>query len=147
MTPLEQRTLGTLIVSGGIFFWFQQRMLDGGAVVDLTPVALADIYFKVLLFTTLAYSAIAAIVAWRARGVARDERDALVEGKAARNELFVIAASINVALFQAIAHAFLAGYAPFFDLGHLPSLVFVLFLTLWIGEFVRLGSILVYSRA
>ena len=147
MTPLEQRTAATLVVSGAIFFWFQQRMLEGWAVANLTPAALAGVYLSVLLFTTLAYGAIAAIAALRTRGVARDERDALMEGKAARNELFMIAALINVALFQAIAHAFLPAFAPFFDLGHLPSLVFVLFTTLWLGEFVRLGSIRLYSRA
>jgi hypothetical protein len=82
---------------------------------------------------------------------AEDERDALINSKAMRNELVVIVALVNIFAFHIILNQ-VYGASPFsrwarIDLSNAASVVFYLFSLLWIGEWVRQISVLVYSRS
>ncbi len=148
MTLLEQRTLWTFVASGLIFLWFQHRMLDGWRVAEQSPSDILSVLVVVVVLTIGAYAAIATVLAVRMKGaVAADERDALIESKATRNELAAVYVLVNIGAFQLLLNAaYSSPFLPMIELTHLPTLAFALFTLLWVGEFVRLASILIYSR-
>jgi len=75
----------------------------------------------------------------------KDERDLAIEARADRIEGYVLAIAINALLIQALADAAFAGHSmPRIDLGSLPTLVFALLTTLFVGHGVK-QAVMIWS--
>lgn len=147
MAKAEVRAILSLLALGAIYWWFQMRMLDGAAIADQPASALLGVYIVVLAAATFAEIAINGGFAVAARGIEKDERDLVIEAKAASNERFFIIAAVNVLIWQALMEGLYASHhLPRIDLTSLPTLIFALFTVLLAGEAVRLISILAGYR-
>jgi heme/copper-type cytochrome/quinol oxidase subunit 2 len=149
MSLKVKESLALLVASGLIYAWFAHRMLDGWRVADQSADDVMWVLIAAVVVTGIVYGIVSAVLAGFNRDkIAEDERDAAIDNKAARNELFVLNALINIFIFQILAQT---AYDQSINLhvayDHLPTLTFILFTALWIGEWVRLGSILWYSRS
>jgi hypothetical protein len=145
ITRTEWQSWASLAALGGVFWWFQMRMLDGFTIVDQPAGKLLGVYFTVIALSTFAEILIAALDA-RGGKVVKDERDHAIEARANQNERFFIIAAVNVLVWQALWEGAFAGHAlPKIDLGSLPTLFFWLMTILYIGEMVkRISTITLY---
>jgi hypothetical protein len=149
MSLKVKESLALLVASGLIYTWFVHRMLDGWRVADQSAGDVMSVLISVLIVTVIIYAIASGVLGSLNRDkTAEDERDRAIDGKAARNELFVLNALINIFIFQILAQtAFDQSINLHIAYDHLPTLAFILFTALWIGEWVRLSSILWYSRS
>jgi uncharacterized membrane protein len=148
MSLKAKESAAILAASLLIYAWFAHRMLDGWRVADQSAGAVLWAVITAIVATVIAYGVISAVLAANNRDrIAEDERDDAINAKAGRNELIVLNVLINILMFQLLGQT---AYDQSIDLhiafDHLPTLVFILISILWIGEWVRLGSILWYSR-
>jgi uncharacterized membrane protein len=148
MSLKAKESLALLIASGVIYWWFAQRMLDGWEVVDQSPGEIYAAAIGVVVATIIAYAVISGVLAATNRDkVTEDERDHAIDAKATRNELFAIVAAINVFVFHMLGQlTFGADWGGVADLTAPAAIAFYLFSALWLGEWVRLASVLWYSR-
>lgn len=142
MTRNEQYAWLTLINLGAVFWWFQMRLLDtGGLIVDQPASALLGVYFVTIAAMTVAQIAISAVLAALHRqGSAVDERDLAIQSRANLCERLFVIGAVNVLIWHALWDAAVkekADFLPRIDATHLPTLFFLLFTILFIGEAVR----------
>jgi len=142
MDRRELAALVTLIGLGAIFGFLTMRMTDGLAIVAASFADMFATYLAVIALST----ALVIPVSLLARGQG-DERDRAIESRGQRNERFFVLAAVNVLLWQAMWQGVQPGAGlPGLDLRDPSTLFFVLFAMLFVGEFVRLLTVLVLYR-
>lgn len=149
MSRAELYSWASLTAMAAIFWWFQMRMLDGFTIVDQSASALLGVYVAILIACALAGVLIASLLAAITRGKSEpmDERDRAIEAQANLNERIVLIVAINIVIWQALMEGVFAGHKlPRLDLAHLPTLFFVLFTILFLGEAVKLISTIALYR-
>lgn len=149
MSRGEKYAWASLVMLGGVFWWFQMRMLDGWTIVDQPASELLAVYFAVITAATILEIVIAALIVRPARGeaVERDERDRLIEARAGEVERWVIIVGVNILVWQALWEGVLDGrQLPKIDVAHLPTLFFVLFAILFAGEAAKRVATIVQHR-
>ena len=132
----------SLVGLGATFAYLTMRMTDGWRVVERSSDQLLTIYFTVI-FAATAVGILAGIIA-RGEG---DERDRAIASSANLNERIFFLIAVNALLWQAMWEGMFASAAlPRPDLRSPPVLFFALFAMLFLGEFVRLVSIIALYR-
>lgn len=147
MTRAEQYAWLSLVTLGIIYAWFQMRMLDGWRVVDQPASELLWVYFVVLGLSAAAEIAIAVFLdARKDKRIERDERDLAIAARVGEHERLFIIIAVNVLIWQALWEGAMEDHRlPKIDVTNLPTLFFVLFTILFVGEAVkRLSTIWLY---
>ncbi len=154
MSNAQRYALGSLVTTGLIYFFFQERMLDGWQVVDRPVNALFWTYGTVVVLAIIAESVLAGFVFARSKGgVDMDERDHAIDARAEANAGLFVVAALNIIIFYALAAgAFpdhtIIGFWEAFALDSPASILFALFSVLFAGHWVKLVSALyLYSRS
>jgi len=149
MTMAEKHAWGSLIALGSVYYFFQMRLLDGWGVADVSSEHLFWTYILVIVFSIVAEGTIAAFFADKKTGnIEKDERDYMIEARANSAEHLFLIVSINIMLFHIIADAAFDNHLfPSINLSDLPSLVFVLFSLLFVGEGIKRIFTIYYYRA
>jgi len=139
MSEHEKFSWASLVASAAVWAFFGMRLTDGGQIVNVGVSHLAWTYVVTVVLMVATHSVIAAVLARGPHGIAfKDERDQAIAARADRVEGYVVVILINVLVIHALADATYAGHAqPRFDLSSLPTLVFALITTLFVGHVVK----------
>lgn len=142
MERREMAAWGPLLGFGAIFAFLVARMTNGMAVVDASAGELFAAYLAVVALATL----VAAPASLIARGQG-DERDRAIAARAHQNERIAYLVAVNVLLWQVIWQGAASGGGQRgLELQSPPVLFLTLFAMLFLGEFVRLASIIALYR-
>lgn len=149
MAQPEKQAWLFLVASVVLWSFLAMRMLDGATVASVSPRHMLWTYAAIVLGMIVSHSAIAAVLAAAPGGTQiRDERDAAIEARADRIEGYVVAVAINVLVIHALADAAYQDDAlPRVDLASVPTLLFALLSTLFLGHVAhQLATIWMYRR-
>jgi hypothetical protein len=139
MTEQEKFAWASLAASVLVWAFFAMRMTDAGSVIEVAPRHMIFTYVTLVVLFAASHAIIATVlVAGRRGGIASDERDRAIEARAERIEGYVVVSLVNLVVIQALAEAAFPGHVlPHFDLGSVPTLVFVLISTLFAGHVAK----------
>lgn len=146
MSEHEKYAWASLAASVLVWAFFAMRMTEDGLVAEVSARHMLWTYAATAVLMAVSHSIIAAVLAVRQPGIGlKDERDLAIEARADRIEGYVLAVAINALLIQALADAAFAGHSmPRIDLGSLPTLVFALLTTLFVGHGVK-QAVMIWS--
>lgn len=149
MSRAEQYSWLSLLMLAAVFWWFQERMLDGWRIVDQPPSSLLFVYGGVLVATTLFEIIIASLLAASRRpggAVEKDERDVAIEAQANQVERIVLIVGVNILVWQLLWDGAMPdNRLAHFDFADAPTLFFFLFAVLFAGEAAkRMATIIRY---
>lgn len=139
MSEHEKYAWASLSASVLVWAFFAMRMTEGGLVAEVSARQMLWTYTATVVLMAVSHALIVGLLAVRPPGIGlKDERDLAIESRADRIEGYVLAIAINALIIQALADAAFAGHSmPRVDLGSLPTLMFALLTTLFVGHVVK----------
>lgn len=146
MSEHEKYAWASLAASLLVWAFFAMRMTEDGLVAEVSARHMVWTYAATVVLMAVSHSIIAAVLAARQPGITlKDERDLAIEARADRIEGYILAIVINALVIQALADAAFGGSSmPRIDLGSLPTLVFALLTTLFVGHGVK-QAVMIWS--
>ena len=153
MSEPERKSWITLMADLCVFSIFIKSMTSGrfpnSLSIDTNEASgLVGVYILVIVATIIIHVIIAGIFAVRGKagGFERDERDAIIERKGARNGFWVISIAINIVIFQLLlGYSMPSGFGPLFSVMSPSHMFFALMATMFLGDIVyRMTMVIAY---
>ncbi len=144
MSEPERRSWANLIVDICVFSVFLKSMLSGTlprsfGINTHSPSELVGLYIWIIIVTIIMHAIIAGIFAVRAKSEVyeKDERDADIERRGARNGFWFVSIAINIIIFQLLVeHSLPEDYKPLFSVLSPNNLFFALMGTMFVGDII-----------
>ena len=144
MSEPERKTWATLIVDICVFTVFIKSMTSGSFPSGLninthSASEMVGLYIWIIIVTIILHAIISGIFAARAKsdGYEKDERDADIERRGARNGFWFVSIAINIIIFQLLVENSLsADYKPLFSVLSPSNLFFALMGTMFVGDII-----------
>ena len=144
MSEPERRSWANLIVDICVFSVFIKSMTSGNFPSSLgmnthSAGEMVGLYIWIIIVTIILHAIIAGIFAARAKGdgYEKDERDADIERRGARNGFWFVSIAINIIIFQLLVeHSLPADYKPLFSVLSPSNLFFALMGTMFVGDII-----------